>query len=91
MEDSRERRAAIVELRLYDCSVKVIAGYLGIHRSTVYRTVDRRKEEGMIGGLEDKPFGRPAGVRKVRFAAIEALRRLARGSVCWYYGGDVGG
>jgi IS30 family transposase len=41
MEDSRERRAAIVELRLYGCSVKVIAGYLGIHRSTIYRTVDR--------------------------------------------------
>jgi transposase len=80
-----------VELRLYGCSVKVIAAYLGIHRSTVYRTVDRRKEEGMIGGLEDKPCGRPAGVRKVRFAAIEAVRKLARGSVRWYYGGDVGG
>jgi transposase len=79
-----------VELRLYGCSVKVIAGYLGLHRSTVYRTVDRRKEEG-IEGLEEKPFGRPVGVRKVRFAAIEALRKLARGSVCWYYGGDVGG
>ena len=79
-----------MELRLYGCSVKVIAGYLGIHRSTVYRTVDRRKEEG-IEGLEEKPFGRPVGVRKVRFAAIEALRKLARGSVCWYYGGDVGG
>ena len=80
-----------MELRLYDCSVEVIAAYLGIHRSTVYRTVDRRKEEGMIGGLEDKPFGRPAGVRKVRFAAIEAVRKLARGSVRWYHGGDVGG
>jgi transposase len=79
-----------VESRLYGCSVKVIAGYLGIHRSTVYRTVDRRKEEG-IEGLEEKPFGRPVGVRKVRFAAIEALRKLARGSVCWYHGGDVGG
>jgi len=41
MEDSRERRAAIVELHLYRWSVKVIAGYLGIHRSTIYRTVDR--------------------------------------------------
>ena len=78
-----------MELRLYGCSVKVIAGYLGIHRSTVYRTVDRRKEE-RIEGLEDKPFGRPAGVRKVRFAAIEALRKLARGSVCRYHGERVG-
>ncbi len=79
-----------MELRLYGCSVKVIAGYLGIHRTTVYRTVDRRKEEG-IEGLEEKHFGRPVGVRKVRFAAIEAVRKLAWGSVCWYYGGDVGG
>jgi hypothetical protein len=29
-------------------------------------------------GLGDKPFGRPAGVRKVDFAAIEAVRRLAQ-------------
>ena len=78
-----------MELRLCGWSVKVIAGYLGIHRSTVYRTVDRRKEEG-IEGLEDKPFGRPAGVRKVRFAAIEALRKLAWGSVCRYHGERVG-
>jgi hypothetical protein len=29
-------------------------------------------------GLGDKPFGRPAGVRKVDFAAIEEVRRLAQ-------------
>jgi putative transposase len=77
MEESGERRAAIVELRLHGWSAKTIAGYLGIHRSTVYRTLERWKEEGMEG-LQDKPFGRPAGVRKVDFAAIEAVRKLAK-------------
>jgi len=77
MEDARERRAAIVELRLYGWSVKAIAGYLNVHRSTVYRTLERWKDEG-VEGLEDKPFGRPAGVRKVNFAAIEAVRKLAQ-------------
>jgi hypothetical protein len=42
MEDSRERRAAIVELRVGGwlapvASAKAIAGYLGVHRVTVYR------------------------------------------------------
>lgn len=66
-----------MELRLHGWSARTIAGYLGIHRSTVYRTLERWKEEGMEG-LGDKPFGRPAGVRKVTFAAIEAVRRLAQ-------------
>jgi hypothetical protein len=35
------------------------------------------KEEG-IEGLADKPFGRPAGVRKVDIRAIEAVRKLAQ-------------
>jgi len=77
MEDSGERRAVIVELRLHGWRAKTIAGYLGIHRSTVYRTLERWKDEGMEG-LQDKPFGRPAGVRKVDFATIEAVRRLAQ-------------
>ena len=77
MEDVREGRAAIVELRLSGWSAKAIAGYLVIHRSTVYRTIERWREEG-IEGLEDKPFGRPTGVRKVTFAAIEAVRKLAQ-------------
>ncbi len=64
-------------LRLSGWSAKAIAGYLIIRRSTVYRTLDRWKEEG-VEGFEDKPFGRPSGVRKVTFAAIEAVRKLAK-------------
>lgn len=77
IEDIREGRAAIVELRLSGWSAKAIAGYLVIHRSTVYRTIDRWKDDG-VEGLEDKPFGRPVGVRKVTFASIEEVRKLAR-------------
>jgi transposase len=46
MEDSRERRAVIVELRLYGWSARSMAGYLGVHRATVYRTLERWKEKG---------------------------------------------
>jgi transposase len=42
--DVREARAAVVELRLSGWSVKAIAGYLEIHHSTVYRTLERWKE-----------------------------------------------
>ena len=75
--ESAERRAAIVELRVNGWSSKAIAGYLGIHRMTVYRTLERFKEEG-AAGLEDKPHGRPAGVRKVTIAAVEEVRKLAQ-------------
>ena len=78
MEDSRERRAAIVELRVGGWSAKAIAGYLGVHRATVYRTLERFREEGAEGLLTDRPHGRPAGVRKVDLAAIEEVRKLAR-------------
>jgi transposase InsO family protein len=57
--------------------VKAIAGYLGIHHATVYRTLERWK----VGGLEnlgDGSPGRPTGVRKADFAAVEAIRRLAQ-------------
>ena len=49
MEDASERRAAIVELRVDGWSSKAIAGYLGIHRTTVYRTLERFKGEGAAG------------------------------------------
>ncbi len=77
MEDSAERRAAIVELRVDGWSGKAIAGYLGVHRTTVYRILERFKGEG-TAGLADRPHGRPAGVRKVDLAAIEEVRKLAR-------------
>ena len=35
--DARERRAAIVELRVNGWSAKATACYLGIHRTTVYQ------------------------------------------------------
>lgn len=75
-EDPREARAAIVALHLDDWSVKAIAGYLGVHHSTVYRALDRWKEDG-FEALADGPPGRPPGVRKTDFAAIEAIRKLA--------------
>lgn len=76
-EDVREGRAAIVELRLDGWSAKAIAGYLGVHRSTVHRTLERWGEGGMES-FEDGPRGRPPGVRKADFAAVEAVRKLAR-------------
>ena len=75
IEGAKERRAAVVELHADGWSAKAIAGYLGIHKSTVYRVLKRWLEEGPEG-LEDKPPGRPAGVRKVDLRAIEAVRRL---------------
>jgi len=76
-EDVREARAAIVALRLDGWSVKAIAGYLGVHKATVYRALERWKDAG-FEGLADGTPGRPAGVRKVNFAAVEAIRRLAK-------------
>lgn len=70
-------RASIVELRVDGWSVKSIAGYLGVHHATVYRALERFKEEGATG-LADKPHGRPVGVRKVTIAAIEEVRKLAQ-------------
>jgi putative transposase len=70
-------RAAVVELRVDGWSAKAIAGHLGMGRSTVYKILKRFKEEG-AAGLADKPYGRPAGVRKVTLAAIEEVRKLAQ-------------
>ena len=72
-----EGRASVVELRVDGWSAKAIAGYLGVHRSTVYRVLERFGEEG-AAGLQDRPHGRPAGVRKVTLAAIEETRKLAQ-------------
>ncbi len=70
-------RAAVVELRVDGWSAKAIAGYLGMGLSTVYKVLKRFEEEG-AEGLADKPYGRPAGVRKVTIAAIEEVRKLAQ-------------
>jgi putative transposase len=75
--EAREARAAIVELRLSGWSVKAIADYLVVHHSTVYRTLERWKEK-RFEGLSDGTPGRPPGVRKADFAAVEAIRRSAQ-------------
>lgn len=75
IEEPKERRMAVVSLHARGWSVKAIAGYLGTHKSTVYRILRRWIEEG-VDGLEDKPHGRPPGVRKVDLSAIDAVRRL---------------
>ncbi|MBA3953599.1 MAG: helix-turn-helix domain-containing protein [Rubrobacter sp.] len=78
-EDLREGRETIVALRLDGWSVKAIAGYLEVHHSTVYRALERWKGGG--GGFEvlaDGSPGRPPGVRKTDFAAVEAIRKLAQ-------------
>jgi len=75
--DPHEGRAAIVELRLSGWSAKAIAGYLGVHKATVYRTLERCKGRG-FEGFSDGPPGLPLGVRKADFAAVEAIRKLAQ-------------
>ena len=75
--DPSERRRAVVALHAEGWSAKAIAGYLRVHRSTVHTVLKRWVEDG-VEGLEDKPHGRPPGVRRVDLKAIEAVRRLQR-------------
>jgi transposase len=77
MEEPAERRRAVVALHAEGWSAEAIAGYLRVHRSTVHRVLRRWVEEG-VEGLEDRPHGRPPGVRKVDLRTIEAVRRLQR-------------
>ncbi len=73
--EPRERRLAVVALHAEGWTVKAIAGYLRVDRDTIYRALKRWIEEGEAG-LEDRPSGRPKGVRKVTLAAMDAARRL---------------
>jgi putative transposase len=73
--EPKERRAAVVALHADGWSAKAIAGYLRVGSSTVYRVLKRWAEEGPEG-LEDRPHGRPPGVRKVTLKAMEAVRRF---------------
>src|SRR5829696_3606443 len=75
MENSRERRGAVVALHLDGWSVKAIASYLKVSRKTVYRVVGRWLKEGE-DGLEDRPPGRPKGVWKVDLATMNDIRRM---------------
>jgi putative transposase len=62
IEEAVQRRRAVVALHAEGWSAKAIAGYLRVGTSTVYRTLKRWVEEG-LAGLEDRPHGRPPGVR----------------------------
>ncbi|MDP9477381.1 MAG: helix-turn-helix domain-containing protein [Actinomycetota bacterium] len=73
--ERRDGRAAVVALHADGWSAKAISGYLRVGTSTVYRILRRWAEEGPKG-LEDKPHGRPPGVRKVTLKAMEAIRRF---------------
>jgi hypothetical protein len=53
-----------VALHAEGWTVKVIASYLRINRDTAYVALKRRIEEGEASP-EDRPRGRPRGVRKV--------------------------
>ncbi len=72
--DRREAREAVVALHLDGWSVKAIASYLKVSRTTVYRVLGRWIEEG-DAGLEDRPAGRPRGVRKMDLATMDFIRR----------------
>ena len=73
--ERRDGRAAVVALHADGWSAKAISGYLKVGTSTVYRILKRWAEEGPAG-LEDRPHGRPPGVRKVTLKAMEAIRRF---------------
>ena len=73
--ERRDARTAVVALHAQGWSAKAISGYLRVGISTVYRILRRWAEEGPAG-LEDKPHGRPPGVRKVTLKAMEAIRRF---------------
>jgi putative transposase len=72
--DVTEAREAVVALHLDGWSVKAIASYMRVSRTTVYRVLGRWIEEGEAG-LEDRPPGRPRGVRKMDLATMDFIRR----------------
>jgi putative transposase len=75
IEDSVDRRAAIVRLHAEGWNIASIAGYLETSRPTVYATLSRWVEEG-VHGLEDKPPLPKHPARKADLAAINAVRKL---------------
>ena len=73
-EDVKDAREAVVALHLDGWSVKAVASYMRVSRTTVYRVLGRWTEEGEAG-LEDRTPGRPKGVRKVDLATMDFIRR----------------
>ena len=72
--ERRDGRAAVVALHAEGWSAKAISGYLRVGTSTVYRILRRWAKEGPTG-LEDRPHGRPPGVRKVTLKAIRRFQQ----------------
>ena len=75
--EPRERRLAVVALHAEGWTVTSIASYLMTSHQTIYGVLKRWIEEG-VDGLEDRPAGRPGGVRKVDLRAIAKVRELQR-------------
>lgn len=75
MPEGRERRMALVRLHAEGWTPTAIASYLKTSRQTVYSILGRWIEQGEEG-LEEKPRGRPRGVRKVGLKAMREVRRL---------------
>jgi len=73
--EAAERRLAIIRLHSEGWTVTSIAGYLGIDRRTVSRTLQRWIDEGVLG-LDDKSHARKNGIRKVDLRAMLAVREL---------------
>ena len=65
----------MVALHLDGWSVKAMASYLKVSRMTVYRVIGRWLREGEEAGLEDRPAGKPKGVRKMDLATMDFIRR----------------
>ncbi|MDQ5817177.1 MAG: helix-turn-helix domain-containing protein [Actinomycetota bacterium] len=59
IEEPMERRMAVVRLHSEGWAPKSIAGYLGMHKSTVYRVLKRWIEEGEQGLWKTSPTGGP--------------------------------
>jgi putative transposase len=77
ISEPRERRLAVVRLHAEGWTVTSIASYLKTSRQSVYAALKRWVEEGPEG-LEDRPSGRPPGVRKMTLGAIATVRDLQR-------------
>jgi len=75
ISDSAERRLAIIRLHSEGWRPTSIAGYLGIDRRTVSRTLQRWIDEGVLG-LDDKSHARKDSIRKVDLRAMLAVREL---------------
>jgi hypothetical protein len=73
--EAAERRLAVIRLHTEGWTTTSIAGYLGIDRRTVSRTLQRWIDEGVLG-LDDTSRARMGGVRKVDLRAMLAVREL---------------